>query len=237
MKRKARKAGSFLLLLLFLFPLDVSGERKHGNVEEIGNREINGRVAWIFPNFVSLEKEIQLGAQLSMEMDRTARFVEDPVVVEYIEQLAQKIVKHSDAKVPFVVKVVDTDEVNAFAFPGGYFYVNKGLILEAESESELAGVLAHEIAHVTARHYAEAATKSQLLQYATIPVLFVGGGWAQYGLYTGLGLGMDLALLGVTRKSEAEADQLGTQYLWNTDYDPNAFITKVRRLLEDSPQP
>ncbi|MCZ6484692.1 MAG: hypothetical protein O6826_03220, partial [Acidobacteria bacterium] len=98
MKRKARAAGSFLLLLLFLFPLDVFGERKHGNVEEIGNREINGRVAWIFPNFVSLEKEIQLGAQLSMEMDRTARFVEDPVVVEYIEQLAQKIVKHSDAK-------------------------------------------------------------------------------------------------------------------------------------------
>ena len=238
MKRKARAAGSFLLLLLFLFPLDVFGERKHGNVEEIGNREINGRVAWIFPNFVSLEKEIQLGAQLSMEMDRTARFVEDPVVVEYIEQLAQKIVKHSDAKVPFVVKVVDTDEVNAFAFPGGYFYVNKGLILEAESESELAGVLAHEIAHVTARHYAEAATKSQLLQYATIPVLFVGGGWAQYGLYTGLGLGMDLALLGVTRKSEAEADQLGTQYLWNTEYDPNAFITffeKLQAKEEDHP--
>jgi predicted Zn-dependent protease len=231
MKRKARKAGSFLLLLLFLFPLDVSGERKHGNVEEIGNREINGRVAWIFPNFVSLEKEIQLGAQLSMEMDRTARFVEDPVVVEYIEQLAQKIVKHSDAKVPFVIKVVDSDEVNAFALPGGFFYINKGLILEADSESELAGVMAHEIAHVTARHATERMTKGQLMQFAALPAMFVGGGyWAQYGINAALGMGMSLAVLGITRKSEIEADQLGTQYLWNTDYDPNGFITFFEKL-------
>ena len=238
MRRKAKEVVGFLLLLIFLFPLHAYAERKHGDVEDIGNRNINGRVAWVFPNFVSIEKEIQLGAQLAMDMDRTARFVEDPVVVEYIDQLAQEIVKHSDAKVPFVVKVVDTDDVNAFAFPGGYFYVNKGLILEAESESELAGVMAHEIAHVTARHGTENMTKSQLLQYASIPALFVGGYWAQYGIRSGLGMGLNLTLLGISRGSEEEADQLGTQYLWNTDFDPNAFITffeKLQAKEEDHP--
>ena len=239
MKRQAEGAFGFLLLLLLLFPWSAHAERRHGDVENIGNRKINGRVAWFFPNFVSLEKEIQIGGQLAQDMDRTARFVEDPVVVDYVNRLSQQIVKHSDAKVPFVVKVVDTDEVNAFAFPGGFFYVNKGLIIEADSESELAGVLAHEIAHVTARHATERMTKAQLLQFASIPALFVGGGyWTQYGIYSGLGMGLDLAVLGITRKSEEEADQLGTQYLWNTDFDPNAFITFFEKLqAEEKDEP
>jgi predicted Zn-dependent protease len=205
-------------------------KRKHGDVEDIGNRDINGAVALIFPNFVSLEKEIQIGAQYAQYFEQTARLVEDPVVNEYVDRLGQEIVKHSDAKVPFVIKVVDTDEVNAFALPGGYFYVNKGLILEAENESELAGVMAHEIAHVTARHATERMTKSQLLQFAALPAMFVGGYWTQMAIYNGLGLGMSLAVLGITRKSEAEADQLGTQYLWNTGVDPNGFITFFEKL-------
>jgi predicted Zn-dependent protease len=179
---------------------------------------------------VSLEKEIQIGAQYSQYFEQTARLVEDPVVVEYIDRLGQSIVKHSDAKVPFVIKVVDTDEVNAFALPGGYFYVNKGLILEAENEAELAGVMAHEIAHVAARHATERMTKAQLLQFASIPALFIGGYWTQTAIYNGLGLGLSLAVLGITRKSEEEADQLGTQYLWNTDIDPNGFITFFEKL-------
>ncbi|HLV00242.1 MAG TPA: M48 family metalloprotease, partial [Acidobacteriota bacterium] len=129
--------------------------RDHEDVENIGNRDINGRVAWFFPNFVSLEKEIQIGAQYAQFFEQTARLVEDPVVAQYVDRIGQEIVKHSDAKVPFVIKVVDTDEVNAFALPGGYFYVNKGLILESENEAELAGVMAHEIAHVAARHATE----------------------------------------------------------------------------------
>jgi len=204
--------------------------RKHSDVEDIGNRDINGNVALVFPNFVSLEKEIQMGAQYAQFFEQTARLVEDPVVNEYVDSLGQKIVKHSDAKVPFVIKVVDTDEVNAFALPGGYFYVNKGLILESENESELAGVMAHEIAHVAARHATERMTKSQLMQFATIPALFIGGYWTQYAIYQGLGLGMSLAVLGITRKSEAEADQLGAQYLWNTGLDPQGFITFFEKL-------
>jgi len=231
MRHQVHKTVGFLLLLLLVFPLQAFAGRKHSDVENIGNRKINGRVAWIFPNFVSLEKEIQMGAEYSQYFEQTARLVEDPVVTEYIDRVAQNIVKHSDAKVPFVVKVVDSDEVNAFALPGGYFYINKGLILEAESESELAGVMAHEIAHVAARHASERMTKTQLLQFASLPALFVGGGyWTQYGIYQAMGMGMSLTVLGITRKSEEEADQLGTQYLWNTDYDPNAFITFFEKL-------
>jgi predicted Zn-dependent protease len=220
-----------LLLFVLLFPLQAFAGRKHEDVENIGNRKINGRVALFFPNFVSLEKEIQMGAEYSQVFEQTARLVEDPVVTDYIDRLGQEIVKHSDAKVPFVIKVVDSDDVNAFALPGGYFYINKGLILEAESESELAGVMAHEIAHVTARHATERMTKGQLMQFASLPAMFVGGGyWAQYGINAALGMGMSLAVLGITRKSEEEADQLGTQYLWNTAYDPNAFITFFEKL-------
>ncbi len=219
----------FLGAVLALSPAALAG-RKHSDVENIGNRKINGRVAGLFPNFVSLEREIQLGAQYSQFFEQTARLVEDPVITEYVDRVGQELVKHSDAKVPFVIKVVDTDEVNAFALPGGYFYVNKGLIMEAETESELAGVMAHEIAHVAARHATERMTKGQLLQFAAIPALFVGGYWTQVAIQQGLGFGLSLAVLGITRKSEAEADQLGTQYLWNSGFDPTGYITFFEKL-------
>ena len=233
MKREKKKISAiFCLIVLLMSPSFGLAGRKHGNVEDIGNRSINGRIALLFPNFVSLEKEIQIGAQYAQFFEQTARFVQDPVIVQYMDQVGQNIVKHSDAKVPFVIRVVDTDEVNAFALPGGYFFVNKGLILEAESEAELAGVMAHEIAHVTARHATERMTKSQLIQFATLPALFVGGYWTQMAMYNGLGLGLSLAVLGITRKSEAEADQLGIQYMWNTGYDPNGFVTFFEKLQE-----
>ena len=230
MHPKAKQTMGFFLFLLLLFPLQGYA-RKHTDVENIGNRSINGRVAWVFPNFTSLEKEIQMGAEYSQFFEQTARLVEDPVVAGYVDRVGQHLVKNSDAKVPFIIKVVDSEEVNAFALPGGYFYVNKGLILEAENESELAGVMAHEIAHVTARHATERMTKQQLLQFASLPALFVGGGyWTQYGIYQALGMGMSLAVLGITRGSEEEADQLGAQYLWHSGYDPQGFITFFEKL-------
>ncbi|MGH9340119.1 MAG: M48 family metallopeptidase [Acidobacteriota bacterium] len=224
------KGVTVAFLICFLLPSLGYAERDHADVENIGNRDINGRIAWFFPNFVSLDKEIQIGAQYAQMFEQTARLVEDPVITKYVDDLGQKIVRNSDTKVPFVIKVVDTDDVNAFALPGGYFYVNKGLILESENEAELAGVMAHEIAHVTARHATERMTKAKLMQFAALPALFLGGYWTQTALYNGLGMGMSLAVLGITRKSEAEADQLGTQYLWNTGYDPNGFITFFEKL-------
>ena len=216
-----------------LFCMPGTAGRKHGDIQNIGNRNVTSRIFGVFPNWISLEKEVTLGAQLAAEFEQTARLIEDPVIAQYIDRVGQNVVKHSDAKVPFHIKVVDTDEVNAFAFPGGYFYVNKGVILAAENEAELAGVMAHEISHVTARHATARLSKAQYLQLFAIPALFVGGYWAQMGIQNALGLGINLELLGITRESEKEADQLGIQYLWNTGYDPNAFITFFEKMQQE----
>jgi predicted Zn-dependent protease len=229
--RKISQTALGIALTLAMSLASYAADRKHGDVENIGNRDVAGRVWGIFPNFVSLEKEIQIGQQVAAEFEQTAKLIEDPVITDYIDRVGQNIVKHSDAKVPFHIKVVDTDEVNAFAFPGGFFYVNKGLIEAADNESELAGVMAHEISHVCARHATARMTKGYVLQIASIPALFVGGYWTQVLIQNGLGLGLNLELLGVTRDSEKEADQLGIQYLWNTGYDPNSFVAFFEKLL------
>jgi beta-barrel assembly-enhancing protease len=222
----------FLSLLAAMFSV-TSYARKHEDVQNINNRKVSGKIFGIFPNLVSLQKEMSLGQQVANEFEQTAKLVEDPVVCEYIDRVGQNIVKHSDAKVPFYIKVVDTDEINAFAFPGGYFYVNKGLILAADNEAELAGVMAHEISHVAARHATARMSKGQYLQFMTIPAIFVGGGsLAQMGIQNALGLGVNLELMGISREAEREADQLGIQYLWNSGYDPNAFVSFFEKLQE-----
>lgn len=232
MRVTSTRLGAIILVAMLCFAPAGTAGRRHGDVENIGNRDINGSIWLLFPNFISLEKEIEIGAQLAAQFEQTARLIEDPVIAEYVDKVGQNVVRHSDAKVPFHIKVVDTDEVNAFAFPGGYFYVNKGLILAADNEAELTGVIAHEISHITARHATERLSKAQILQLASIPALFIGGygSWTQVGIQNALGLGINLELLGITRESEKEADQLGIQYQWNTGYDPGAFVTFFEKL-------
>jgi predicted Zn-dependent protease len=191
------------------------------DVDAIGNRNVGGGM-----NFYSLEREMALGKQLAQEVERSAKLIDDPVVSEYINRVGQNLVRNSDAKVPFTIKVIDSDAVNAFALPGGFFYVNSGLILRADSESELAGVMAHEIAHVAARHSTKRETKGQLAQLATIPLILLGpGGWAGYGIYQGLNFAIPLTFLKFSRGDEAEADYLGLEYMYKTGYDPNSFVT------------
>src|SRR5207253_3442087 len=157
---------------------DVKAGSK-ADVEAIGNRGVGKGV-----NFYSLEREMALGKGLAQEVERSAKLIDDRVVSEYVNRVGQNLVRNSDAKVPFTIKVIDSDVVNAFALPGGFFYVHSGLILRADSEAELAGVMAHEIAHVAARHGTKNATKGEMAQLATIPLIFLGpGGWAGYGLY------------------------------------------------------
>jgi predicted Zn-dependent protease len=200
------------------------------DVENIGNRDINGRIYLFFPNFISYEREIQIGAEYAAQVQQSAKMLTIPEVNDYVDTLVQNLVRHSDAKVPFHVYLVDSDEVNAFALPGGYMFVNKGLIQAAETEDELVGVLCHEIGHVAARHATERLTKAELLQWASIPSIFVGG-IGGIALRNAIGMALNLQILGITRGSEKEADILGSQYAWAAGFDPNGFVSFFEKLM------
>lgn len=209
-------------------PQDDSNKKKNSksDVEQIGNRDVGKGV-----NFYSLEKEIAIGKQLAQEVERSAKLVDDPVVVEFVNRVGQNLVRNSDARVPFTIKVIDSDEINAFALPGGFFYVNSGLVLRADEEAELAGVMAHEISHVTARHGTKNATKGEITQLAMIPLILLGpGGWAGYGIYQGLNFIIPLSYLKFSRDAEREADYLGLQYMYKAGYDPNAYVTFFEKI-------
>lgn len=197
----------------------------------IGKRNINGGSDKLFGWLGgSQEKEIAIGRQLAMEVEQQAKMVEDPMVTEYINRVGQNIVLHSDAKLPFTIKVIDSDEVNAFALPGGYFFVNKGLILGADNESELAGAMAHEIAHVCARHAMENQGKGTLLNYGILAGIIFTGGIAGTVLQNTAGIAQALAFFKFSRGAEEEADKLGVQYLYASGYDPTGMATMFEKL-------
>jgi predicted Zn-dependent protease len=200
--------------------------------DDIGDRNVSGKV-----NFYSLEKEIALGKQLAQQVERGSKVINDPIVSEYVNRIGQNLVRNSDAKVPFTIKVLEDPTVNAFALPGGFFFVQSGLILKADTEAELAGVMAHEIAHVAARHGTRQATRGEIAQLATIPLIFMGGA-AAYGIYEASGLLVPLSFLKFSRNFEAEADYLGVQYMYKTGYDPTAFVDffeKIQTLEKRKP--
>jgi predicted Zn-dependent protease len=199
------------------------------DVEAIGNRNVGKGL-----DFYSLEREIALGKQLAQEVDKSAKFIDDPVVNEYVNRVAQNLVRNSDARVPFTIKVIDSDVVNAFALPGGFFYVNSGLILHADEESELAGVMAHEIAHVCARHGTKQATKGDIMQLASIPaMIFIPYTWAGYAMYQGMNFMIPVTFLKFSRDAEREADYLGLQYMYKSGYDPNSFVSFFEKVEAD----
>ena len=194
------------------------------DITQIGNRNIGKGV-----NFYSLEKEQRLGRELAAELEQEVHLLDDALVTEYVNRVGQNLVRNSDAKLPFTIKVVDDDEINAFALPGGYFYVNSGLIMAADNEAELAGVMAHEIAHVCARHATRSMTKGRIWNLASIPLIFVGGG-AGYAVRQLVALSVPMSFLKFSRDAEREADFLGIEYQYAAGYDPSALVQFLEKI-------
>jgi len=212
---------------------------KPGSIEDVsavGNRDIGGRG---MGNWYSTDSEIKMGKTYADEIEKSTRMITDPVVTEYVNRIGQNIVKNSDCKVPFTIKVIDSDEINAMALPGGFFYVNSGLILNADEEAELAGVMAHEIAHVCAHHAAREMTRMNYAQLGTIPLIMLTGyTWTGYGIYEAAQLAVPMTFLMFSREFEAQADYLGVQYMYRAGYDPQAFISffeKIQALEKRKP--
>jgi len=199
------------------------------NIDAIGNRNVGCNKG--AGNWYSLEKQVAMGQQYSQQVEHGVKLVSDPVVTEYVNRIGQNLVRNSDSKVPFTIKVIDTNEINAFALPGGFFYVNSGLILAADNEAELAGVMAHEIAHVAACHVAREQTRSNIVNLASIPLVFVPGGWAVYeATQVAMGIGVPLTFMKFSRNFESEADFLGMEYMYKTGYDPQSFISFFEKI-------
>lgn len=239
MKRTSTGFAVFLLAIVIGAPtaLAQSDTVKAGtesDVNAIGNRKVGHG-----PDMYSIQREIALGKQLSEEVEKVSKLIQDPVIVGYVNKVGQNLVRNSDAEVPFTIKVIDDEHINAFALPGGFFYVNTGVILHADTESELAGVMAHEIAHVCARHQTRNATKANIMQIASIPLIMtLPGTWAGYGIYEGMNFAIPMTYLKFGRDAEREADYLGLQYMYKAGYDPNAFVAFFEKVeAEEKKQP
>jgi len=220
-------------------PIQEDSQIKHDggktDVDAVGNRNVGcGRGVG---NWYSVEKQVAMGRSFAQQVEAQVKLVNDPVVTEYVNRIGQNLVRNSDAQVPFTIKVIDSDVVNAMALPGGFFYVNSGLILAADEEAEVAGVMAHEIAHVAACHAAREQTRASLLQMASIPLIFVGGGIGYAG-YEAAGIAGMFGILKFSRGFEAEADYLGIEYMYRAGYDPSAFVSffeKVQAMEKKKP--
>lgn len=197
------------------------------DIDAIGSRDVGGGKG--LGNWYSIESEVRMGREYAQMIDNQVKLVKDPIINEYVNRIGQNIVRNSDAKVPFTIKVIDSPEVNAFALPGGFFYVNSGLLLVASEEAELAGVMAHEVAHVAARHAMRQLTRANLANFASLPLIFVGGGIG-YAARSAAGIGVPMSFMKFSRTFEEEADYLGVQYMFKAGYDPQSFLTFFEKI-------
>ncbi len=229
MKRSRSRTLPLIVVIVAVgLPASIRGASSKSDVDEIGNRKVAHR------SIVSQEKEIATGKQFAAEIDRSAKLIKDPVITEYVNRVAQNLARNSDLTIPLTVKVIDDPTINAFTLPGGFVYINSGLLLAADGEDQLAGAMAHEIAHAAARHWASQVTRATLLQYATLPLIFTPLSFPVYlGVSQALNFGVPLTFLKFNRSAEAEADFLGLQYMYKAGYDPDSYVAFFGKVLEE----
>jgi beta-barrel assembly-enhancing protease len=207
-----------------VLPLALAAQDAKKDPDQIGARDVSKGL-----NFFSLEKEMALGKQMALETEKHSTLVTDKLITEYVNRLAQNLARHSDAKIPITVKVIEGDDPDAVTIPGGFIYVHTGLLRTADTEAELAAALAHEIAHVAARHGTRQATQAQIGQVAAIPLIFLGlPGLCMRGASS---LGLPAGLLAIQRGYETEADLLGLQYLYKSGYDPLGMVDIFEKIF------
>jgi predicted Zn-dependent protease len=222
------RIATLLMLASVLSVGQLAIASQKDDVDEIGNRKVAHK------SIISQEKEIGIGKQYATEIERSAKIITDPVITEYVNRVAQNVARNSDLTIPLTVKIIDSPEINAFALPGGFLFVNTGLIMAADEEDQLAGVMAHEIGHVAARHWASQMTRMTLLQYATLPLLFTPMSYPVYmGVSQAFNFGIPLSFLKFNRSAEAEADYLGIQYMYKAGYDPNSYVAFFGKVMDE----
>ena len=228
-----RTLSALILAMALAATAAYAGDKKKNDPSQIGSRDVGKGV-----NFYSLEKEMALGKALAQQVQRQAKMVDDPLMSEYLNRLCQNLARNSDAQVPVSCQMIDGEEPNAFALPGGYIFVYTGLVKIADEEDELAGAVPHEIAHVAARHMTRQATKNEIANMATIPLSVLLGGWTGYAARQGAGLAIPMTFLKFNRADESEADYLGVEYMYAAGYDPNGALSifeKIESLRKTKP--